>query len=295
VKAALAVAAVCIAVGCEAHGGASDREDSRLIAAEWVVAPGEEQFLCALVTVPEDVWVRGFEAVAPPGTHHMLLTRTSGGGSDGVFPCEPGTLSDVMLFASGVSTDAMVLPAGVAMFIPGGSQLLLNLHLLNVWPEPRQGRSGVRLDTVDPSAVEHEAEMLFAGPTDFVVRPGTTTTATGACRFEEDATVHVIWPHMHTLGRHMQVVHRSAAGAAVLHDSAYDFDEQRAYPIAPTLVRAGETLEVTCTWNNPTEQEVRFGDSTFDEMCFAGLVRHPAAHRGLYCNDASGAAAKGPQ
>jgi len=55
-------------------------------------------------------------------------------------------------------------------------------------------------------------------------------------------------------------------------------------PITPTLVRAGERIEVTCLWHNTTDETVSYGDTSSEEMCFAGLYRYPASGRGLYCD-----------
>jgi hypothetical protein len=256
-----------------------------LVALDWAVQPGEEQFQCAVATITEPTFVRRFRARAPSGTHHMLVTVAAGRGPEGAFACTPGTLSDVMLFASGVLSDELELPAGVAMRLPAESQVLLNTHLLNTSPLTLEGTSGVDIQTMPASEVLAEAEMVFAGPTGFALPPRATTTASGSCTFRQDASVSLLWPHMHTRGTQMRIVHHGPAGATVLHDAPYDFGHQRVYPIPPTRVAAGERIEVTCTWHNPGDEAVTFGDSTWDEMCFAGLVRYPAAAEGLYCLD----------
>ena len=77
------------------------------------------------------------------------------------------------------------------------------------------------------------------------------------------------------------------AGSTILHDGPYSFEEQMHHPIAPVLVRRGESIDVTCRWSNTGPNEVRYGDSSSDEMCFAGLYRSPAAHAGLFCGTGS--------
>ena len=51
-----------------------------------------------------------------------------------------------------------------------------------------------------------------------------------------------------------------------------DLDEPRAARDGSLVpMRAGE-----CTYENDTDRLVSFGQSTLDEMCFAGLTRYPA-------------------
>ncbi len=252
-----------------------------LVAADWSVPAGREQFMCALATVPADTTVAAFRTVAPAGTHHTLLTVTEPVGPDGTFECDAGTLSDAMMFASGIATNDLLFPAGVGMRIPAGKQVLLNLHLLNATGAVLAGRSAVLVRPAEADAVA--AEMVFAGTVDFEIPPGEEREATGSCTFAEDATVFDLWPHMHRLGTHMTIVHRSSAGTTTLHDAPYDVHEQRHYPIAPRAVRRGDRIDVTCRWKNSGASTVRYGDTSADEMCFAGVFRYPAENAGIYC------------
>jgi hypothetical protein len=116
--------------------------------------------------------------------------------------------------------------------------------------------------------------MVFAGTTDIELQhdPGTEQSATGTCPINKDVTILDIWPHMHQLGTHMTVLH--AGVGTVLHDEPYAFEEQRHYP-TEVNVSAGEGIQVTCTWINDTGSMVEFGDSSNQEMCFAGLYLYP--------------------
>ncbi len=264
--------------------GQNHDEWSTLIDVEWTIEAGSEEFICALVTVEEEIFIRGFRAAAPPGTHHTVLTVTQPHGPDRVFPCDPGTLSDAMIFASGFGTDDLAFPEGVAIRIPAGKQLLLNLHLLNATPDPLTGRSGTLIKTLPADEVVAEAEVVFAGTATFAIPPHSEASATGSCVFEQDATLLSLWPHMHQLGRHMVVEHHSEDGVSTLHDESFNFVDQLNHPIEPMTVRAGERIDVTCTWNNTTAETVRYGDTSTEEMCFVGLYRYPAFSRGLYCD-----------
>lgn len=278
------VALAALLSGCAAPATEGPMPWQGLIEVEWSLDPGEEKFLCALQTVHEDTLVSAFRARAPTGTHHTLLTVTQSHGPDEVFECDPGTLSDAMVFASGIATDDLVFPEGVATRIPAGKQVLLNLHLLNSSAQPLSGRSGTEVRVLAGEEMVHEAEMIFAGTTEIQLAPMSDGTANGTCAFRDDATVLSLWPHMHQYGRHMRIVHRAAGEETALHDAPFRFDEQLNYPIAATHVARGEFVDVTCHWQNTSSDMVVYGDSSSTEMCFAGLYRYPAAHEGLFCH-----------
>jgi hypothetical protein len=48
---------------------------------------------------------------------------------------------------------------------------------------------------------------------------------------------------------------------------------------------AGDRVRVECTHQNTTGSTVRFGDSSLQEMCFAGLYRYPAAGGYFICTN----------
>jgi hypothetical protein len=250
-----------------------------LIDREWELAPYSETYRCVRVTVEEDLYIQGFRDISPVGTHHTVLTAGRTRHPDGDFDCNPVTNAHEMLFASGIGGDVLELPEGVALKVEAGNQLLLNLHLYNVSGEPISGRTGIEVFRIAPEDVVHEAEFVFAGTVNISIPPQQEYEAAGACTFGSDATVLVVWPHMHQLGRHMRVVHEDE----VLFDGPYEFDEQVFHFIEPRTVSAGERVEVYCTWQNDTDERVFFGDSSDQEMCFAGLYRYPAQRTGVFC------------
>ena len=255
-----------------------------LVEAPWTVSSGGETYHCAIATVEEDMWVGAFRALAPEGTHHTVVSMSDSNQPDGDFPCSAGRLEDEMIFASGVGTDDLILPEGVAFKIEKGTRVLLNLHLYNATGSSIDGVSGTQVKVVDPATVQHEAEVVFAGSVLIAVPPMGPGETTGTCLFPQDMTVMSVWPHMHQHGRHMKVTHEGRDGDTVLHDEPFDFEEQVNYRIQPRVVAAGESLRVDCSYENPTSSSLSFGDSSDQEMCFAGIYRYPAARDGLFCD-----------
>ena len=126
---------------------------------------------------------------------------------------------------------------------------------------------------------------MLAGPLMLSIPPG-QSTQTGQCTIEANSTIFNIAPHMHRLGVHMKVVaDRSGAASSVLFDDDYSFDSQLRYSIDPIDMKAGDVLHVTCTYENTTVRNVQFGQSTDNEMCFAGFNRYPALGDNYLCSN----------
>ena len=249
---------------------------TELIARDWSIVPGED-YRCIRIAVEEDLYITDFRALSPNGTHHTVLTVADGGTLGEDDNCGAGTLDSEMLFASGVGTDDLSFPDGVAIKIAAGRTIHLNLHLFNTQPSGSiDGRSGILVKTVPSVTPDKEAEMFFAGTFLISIPANSTGNASGNCDFDAASTLLAYWPHMHQYGTHQRVTLTIDGVQQVLHDEAFDFNEQTNYRLDPEIqVSAGDNIAVTCTYNNTSNQTVTFGDSSEQEMCFTGLYRYP--------------------
>jgi hypothetical protein len=256
-------------------GGNVSGDWTKLVDGTWEMTAGKEGYWCSRKTITEDTYVKAFRADAPQGTHHtLLLVREASQVPDGEESCGP-TLGSNMIFASGIGTDDLLFPEGVAVKIPAGSQLYLNLHLFNTGADTLHGVSGILVKTIAAADMKDEAEMIFGGPTNIDIPPNGTQTVEGSCVFPATSTIWSVWAHMHQYGTNMKVTYQGATGSKVLHNAPYSFYDQINYLIEPVTVNAGEELLIECTYNNPTSQTIGFGDSSNSEMCFAGFYRYP--------------------
>ncbi len=254
-----------------------------LVEGDWRLDGGEEAYYCARATVRETIYIAEFEAIAPLGTHHTVLTTTDPGSPDGITRCSVATNGDAMIYGSGVGTTPLEMPPGVAVKVEAGQQVLVNLHLFNTARSPLSGTSGIRVRVIPRSAVEHEAEVVLAGEV-FQEPIGTPIPARsrghvkeGHCTMAGDTTIFAVMPHMHQLGTFMRVESRGR----VLYNSTYSFDDQVYSDISPMLeATRGQRVNVECTYDNPTSSPVPWGDSSTEEMCFALLYRYPALNEG---------------
>jgi hypothetical protein len=70
---------------------------------------------------------------------------------------------------------------------------------------------------------------------------------------------------MHTLGRRIRV---ETGGTCLVDVPEWDFNWQQQYQfVEPFTFAAGAPVTLTCTWSNPTDRSVRWGEGTSDEMC----------------------------
>src|SRR5262245_38762914 len=231
--------AVAVVVGCGGGGmhgpdGAGDDSNgsdgttgdgfTELIGRDWMIGPGTfDNYKCTRIQINQEMWIAGFRALSPMGTHHEILTISDSAPQLGDYDCAGGNLDIKMLYAAAVDTGDLVFPTGVAMHIKPGQFINLNVHLFDATENPLSGHSGVLAKTIPAAQVVHEADMTFAGTTDIQIPPG-QHSATGGCAIPEAWTVFALWPHMHQAAMSQTV---RVNGAMALNVTPYVFDDQR--------------------------------------------------------------------
>ncbi len=265
---------------------------TKLIGRTWSLAVGEHDiYKCVRFTVPTEMYITDIEAQAPVGTHHTVLSIASGlaSGADGEQNCSVQTLGMQMLYASGVGTSPLKFPTDVSVKIPAGTQIHLNLHLYNASDDPLTGESAIWVKS-QATPTPMLAEMVFAGPLSLTI-PGTPagTTAqphdvTGSCTITKSYKLFALWPHMHKHATHQKIELMRGGSPTVLLDKDYQFEEQKYWPQSPEVqLQNGDQVRVTCTYLNQDPGDLKWGDSSDEEMCFGGMYRYPAQGSVLFC------------
>jgi hypothetical protein len=291
---------VAAAAGCggggEGDGGDDDGTDvdasnggvdadipsdyTRLIGRDWSLPPGAtDTYRCARFTVPSDMYITNIIAQGPIGTHHTVLSIADSrvDGADGAYDCNVQELGMVMLYASGVGTSPLDFPPDVSVRVSAGTQLHLNLHLYNASDAPITGDSAILVKS-QATATPTLAEMVFAGNLNFSIPANTNDhPIVGGCTANSSYSLFAIWPHMHQYAKEQTVELIRGGNTMTLHDRAYSFAEQNYFVQSPIVqVQQGDQIRVTCRYDNPLNVAIPFGDSSDQEMCFAGLYRFPA-------------------
>jgi hypothetical protein len=254
-----------------------------LISETWTAEPGGFDYVCRRFGIQFDMNIVALRPLAPPGTHHTLVTIANDqDGLGGAQPCEidAGTLDHQVVFSAGALGAEVRFPEGVSLPLRAGQLIELKLHLFNGGEATLSGESGVEIQLVPAADVEVSASMTFSGTFDLAIPGnGQPQTASGGCTLGRDYEVTALWPHMHQLGTRQRVTLQpgGVGNVEVLLDETFAFSEAPIYPLAePLALRAGDVLTTTCTYVNDTGASVGYGETAADEACLTGFHSYPA-------------------
>jgi hypothetical protein len=273
---------------------ASSKPFEEVMAHDWTIEPGVEQYYCVYQTLKEDLFISDFRPIAPRGTHHVTLGVVDSGPPDGVIeagdanaavPCSGLTLGDRLMYTAAVGTQGFSLPHGIATKIPAGKQMLLSVHVLNTGSQTLSGHTGIEIVRPDPANIHDLAEQIVVENLAIKVEPGHSTQS-NTCTVEADGNILALFHHMHKTGVHMKTTVVPVKGEPfALLDADFDFSNQ-VYKVldSPVHVQKGDKLTVDCTYDNPGPTTYTFGESTEkNEMCLTFFYRYPAAAERFGC------------
>jgi len=165
------------------------------------------------------------------------------------------------------------LPEGTGVPLVPGRLQILQVHY-NLAPGAFPDRTTVKLDLADE--VTHQAMYQPIADLEMMLEPGlesATTTATFPV-FGQSFVVHGVMPHMHTLGRELNVtVNADGADTCLVTVDRWDFHFQGAWWYTePLTFDSVDDITISCTYDTTTRTEpVTWGEGTNDEMCLTYL------------------------
>jgi len=235
---------------------------------------------------PEDVI--GFQVL--PGVtrevHHVLFysipqaaARALEDGSPGYgWECfgGPGTDSPKLIGGWVPGTDVVRFPGQTGLRMFTGDVLVMQVHYNLSATEPAPDQTKVALQYAK-NPVAYSAQMLPLVDHSFRIPPNATGFSTRVdIELPVDAQLWGVVPHMHTKGKSIKVELLPKAGetgdSCLVDVPHWDFHWQEFYFFESRTglpMKAGQTLRLSCAWDNPTSKEVRWGEGTDDEMCLA--------------------------
>jgi hypothetical protein len=223
--------------------------------------------------------------VIRPNAAQMRQPPSTGFGS--APPRAPMTASErqrlIGTYAPG--TNPQLMPEGTAMRLEAGGAIELQVHY-TAFGTAAEDRTKVGITFAKEPGREVRPTHFFN--TQLELAPGASDVRVDAeVSFVAPATIWGIFPHTHLRGKKWQYVLQLPDGTTktVLDVPEYDFHWQTYYMFAkPLEIPAGAKL-VSSAWydnsaNNPANPDpkatVKWGDQTWDEMQYTGLLFSPA-------------------
>jgi hypothetical protein len=215
--------------------------------------------------------------------HHVIVFRDPGGqGSAGKpaggYECNgaPGEMLTGWVPGSG----PLQLPAGVGMTISPGDKLLMQVHYHKDPAVPTTPDATAVDLYFSPSATPEHAYVVWAGTPLFTIPANAKGYAVNST-----CTVNASWkllgvaPHMHQHATKFASNIQAAGGnACLMNIPHWDFGWQGGYFLQqPVELAVGDKITTTCTYDNDTASQIKFGEATTDEMCFGFLYVVAAA------------------
>lgn len=276
------VACVLVA-GCGGSGATDPAPPARgfqIKTPDYMLAAGEEKYLCYAVQLAEvnDIAITGFQSYASEQVHHVEVFQSLGAETPGLNECDATfKLTWLPLFGGGQNAGGLQLPDGAGFKLPKNAQLLVQIHLLNATQKPVTQHLVVNMDyAADATAVTPAGIFAFGSMTIDLPAGVKGKQITSSCTLPQNLNVFAAQPHMHKLGTKLEFeLGSSEATAQVVYKrDPWQFGGQ---PIDNWIngMTSGQFGKVTCTYDNTTDHDVSYGESTNDEMCYLVLFYTP--------------------
>jgi hypothetical protein len=282
------------------------------------IAASSEDEQCRFVQTTEDLWVNHEDVRYTPGSHHFLVWNTTYTSiptmntqgmtvdTSKVFDCSNGpqagwNTSQMVGGAQGADAPPALsdLPPDVALHIPAGSVLMLDLHVLNTSMMPLTPTAVVNFDTIPKSQVTQEAGIFFFYDPFIVVPPNAMAEARMSCPVTSNVTLTTSQTHMHKqgLGGVANLLDSTGAMIQQLYTSSVWTDPPVQQWSPGMALMAGQQIDYHCNYENTgTTTVIQGGSAATNEMCVFTGAYYPRDTKFETCsttgnlNDSSNAA-----
>ncbi len=238
------------------------------------VAPGASTEVCTWTdkVLDHDINVKSATGFQTTTGHHIVIYYTTKHQPAGTQrECKDEDMASFrIVIGTGGEGTAASMPADLATKIPAGAQIVINHHYLNAGARALDAQSAVNVEMVPPGMPVTQSGNLAMLDTSMRVKPGTGAVDV-RCTMQKDFRLWQLTPHMHAWGTHITIDHTKAAdhSSSRLIDVQWDPDYSFHPPITlhdpaqPYILKAGDTMNVHCDFNNNTGSDLTFGS----EMC----------------------------
>ncbi len=181
-----------------------------------------------------------------------------------------GTRDQNLLAAWAPGSTAVMFPRGTGLKLPTSKVIVMQIHynLQNGVRQPDTTQAKLQF----ASGPVTRASMLTLVDFSFSVPPNSTGYSHSTEFNLGNYKLWGVFGHQHTRGREVKI----QSGTQCLFDiPRWDFNWQQQYFYQSPIQMESQPLTLTCTWDNPTNRTLTFGENSDQEMCVAVLYATP--------------------
>jgi Copper type II ascorbate-dependent monooxygenase, C-terminal domain len=248
------------------------------------LAPGEEKVVCVDRRLPTDhaIDVVKIAADLTLGGHHLVFYKSDVTTENTTpTPCRSfqGVLgSSAPLFIAQKAHTELNFPSGIAYSLPAAQMVRVEMHFLNTTSSDLAVTGTVRLGEAVNGTVTDHANLMFYGTLGITIPPMATQTIGPKFHAFKSGNPKIfgLTGHQHHRGTGFTIELGAKDGAMNMVYENHDWAEPPLTVFDPPIATsAGQGLRYTCTYNNPTNSTVSFGEGANQEMCFLWAYYYP--------------------
>jgi hypothetical protein len=256
------------------------------------VPSGQESTKCVVkkLTNPNSAHIGKIHNVLGDGSHHLIVYRTNDTVEQPTpFDCQP--FSDLLkpekgtpLMITQKKDDLLTLPQGVAFSIGKEQFVRLEMHYINATAGDLTVSATSTFITMEDKDFQNEADFLFFGNPDINI-PAMSPLKLGPTYLPLPSMLagskfFGFAGHTHHYGTSVDIA--TTTGKTGPDTDVYPVDNfqwaepETVYWDPPVEIPQNGGFHLTCEWENSSPNNVKFGESANDEMCFFWTYYYPS-------------------
>jgi hypothetical protein len=247
--------------------------------------PGEERIVCIDKKLPTTAAIDMVKITSEltQGGHHLVFYKSAATAEVSTpYTCQTFrdiTTGTVPLYIAQKPSTVLNFPKGVAYTMPAAQMVRVELHFLNSTTAPLAVTGTVHITDAVAGTVTEHANLMFYGNLKIAIPAQSTATVGPTFRKFASAAPKIFGLTGHQHQRGTGVTIELASGATGTATNVYTNTDWADPPLTifdpPLVPTAGQGFRYTCTYNNPTNSTVTFGEGVNQEMCFLWAYYYP--------------------
>jgi hypothetical protein len=264
--------------------GSPAPNDYSLTTGPITIEPGAERVVCVerRITSDHTTDIVNINSELTEGGHHLVFYK-SNATEETTAPAECRSFQGVFggmipLYIAQKAHTELQFPTGVAYSLPAGQMMRIELHFLNTTNKPLAVTGTVHLGEAKSGTVVDHANLMFYGnlKINIPAQSSTTVGPTFQAFRAPSPNLFGLTGHQHHLGTGVTIELGSPGGPMTRLYANQDWADPPLTIFDPPVATApGQGLRWTCTYFNPTNQTIQFGEGANQEMCFLWAYYYP--------------------